>query len=115
MVLAACAGDDSGDAALFAADNAEPTNGGGDMSSGSPGTTIAAAAEETRDGDGTIGVNVEVADDRKVIRQAMLELQADDTREAFDRIVALAEAAVASSPTPLSTRFRVRTTNHLSS
>lgn len=58
------------------------------------GTTTAGATADDGVGDsGAIGVNLEVARDRKVIRQAQLQLEADDTRTAFDRIVALAEAA----------------------
>ena len=57
-------------------------------------TTAAGAAAEDGAGDsGAIGVNLEIAQDRKVIRQAQLQLEADDTRAAFDRIVALTEAA----------------------
>ena len=38
-------------------------------------------------------VDLEIAQDRKVIRQAQLQLEADDTRAALDRIIALGEAA----------------------
>jgi hypothetical protein len=58
------------------------------------GTTSAGATLDDGIGDGgAIGVNLEAARDRKVIRQAQLQLEADDTRAAFDRIVALTEAA----------------------
>ena len=56
-------------------------------------TTAAGAEAAPRPGDGAIAVDLEVAQDRKVIRQAQLQLEADDTRAAIDRIIALAEAA----------------------
>ncbi len=54
----------------------------------------AAQEDEARDvSDEESVVEVAVVSDRKVIRQASLTLQADDTRAAFDRIVQLTEAA----------------------
>jgi hypothetical protein len=57
-------------------------------------TTFAA---EAADGDGggeeAVAVDIELAQDRKVIRNADLQLEADDTRAALDRIVTLVEAA----------------------
>ena len=89
-VLAACGGDTGGEG-----DSAEPVRGNGqDGLAVSPDTTSAAAEEGSGDDQGgTIGVNLEVPQDRKVIRQASLELQADNTRKAFDRIVVLTESA----------------------
>lgn len=46
-----------------------------------------------RDGDGGFDLNLQILDERKVIRQARLELHADDTRAAYDEIVRLAENA----------------------
>ncbi|HEX2405018.1 MAG TPA: DUF4349 domain-containing protein, partial [Acidimicrobiia bacterium] len=56
-------------------------------------TVTTPGAEEAPSGDGAIAVDLEVAQDRKVIRQAQLQLEADDTRAALDRIIALSEAA----------------------
>ena len=91
MVLAACGSGDSGeetDSAVPPVDNGE----GGFAAS--PDTTAAAAEDASgEDREGTIGINLEVSGDRKVIRQARLELQAYNTREAFDRFVVLTESA----------------------
>lgn len=46
-----------------------------------------------RDGDGGFDLTLQILDERKVIRQARLELHADDTRAAYDEIVRLAENA----------------------
>ena len=90
MVLAACgSGDSGGDN-----DSLAPVAGDGEGGfAASPDTTSAAEEPIAEDRGGTIGVNLEVSQDRKVIRQARLELQADNTREAFDRIVELTESA----------------------
>ncbi len=66
-----------------------------DLGTGSPPTTAAMqqGATEDQDSPGTFDVAIEVGQDRKVIRQAHLELQADDTRAAYDRIVEIAESA----------------------
>ncbi|HVR79086.1 MAG TPA: DUF4349 domain-containing protein [Acidimicrobiia bacterium] len=91
MVLAACGSGDSGEET----DSAVPAGGIGEGGFAvSPDTTAAAAEDASaEDRGGTIGVNLEVSQDRQVIRQASLELQADNTREAFDRIVELTENA----------------------
>lgn len=91
MVLAACGSGDSGEET----DSAVPASGIGEGGLAvSPDTTTAAAEDASdEDRDGTIGVNLEVSQDRQVIRQASLELQSDNTREAFDRIVELTESA----------------------
>jgi hypothetical protein len=86
--LAACGGDTGGESVDL-------------LDAGAPGdaatVTTVAAGEEYRDaaadGEAVVGVDLDVAEDRKVIRQAQLQLQADDTRETFDRIVALVEGA----------------------
>jgi len=88
LTLAACGGD--------AGEEMLADLGGGDDATKAPVTT-AAAAEAYRNGaadgqEGAIGVNLDVTEDRKVIRQAQLQLQADDTRKAFERIVALVAA-----------------------
>ena len=64
--------------------------------------TTSAEAEEAAQGaagaaDGAIAVDIELARDRKVIRNAQLQLEADDTRAALDRIIALTEAYCRSS------------------
>lgn len=92
LVLAACAGDSAGQEETFN-EIGSGLAGGGEPASAASDTTTAAGEEAATDEDGTIGVNLDVSQDRKVIRQARLELQADDTRAAFDRIVTLAEAA----------------------
>lgn len=56
-------------------------------------TTAGAEGAPSAEGDGAIAVDLEIAQDRKVIRQAQLQLEADDTRAALDRIIALGEAA----------------------
>ena len=90
MVLAACASDDSAANTTVVAAGF----GGGETDFNDPAdTTIAGQEEPSTEDRGVIGVNLDVSQDRKVIRQARLELQADNTREAFDRIVELAETA----------------------
>ena len=89
VAVAACSGDGQA---------AETTSVGGaadrsEFASGEEGATTAAGAEAVPTGDGAIAVDLEVAQDRKVIRQAQLQLEADDTRAAIDRIIALAEAS----------------------
>jgi hypothetical protein len=84
ILLAACSAGDSGGDQLNAGDGVSP--------GAASATTAAAAREEMPTEEGAIGVEFDVTQDRKVIRQARLELQADDTRKAFDRIVALVEA-----------------------
>ncbi|HYJ24345.1 MAG TPA: DUF4349 domain-containing protein [Acidimicrobiia bacterium] len=89
VAIAACSGDDRA---------AETTSVGGaadrsEFASGEEGATTTAGAEAVPAGDGAIAVDLEVAQDRKVIRQAQLQLEADDTRAAIDRIISLAEAS----------------------
>ncbi len=91
IVLAACNGGGEGAETTFAGDRL--TDGGAFASGGEAATTTAAAEEAAPPGDGAIAVDLEVAQDRKVIRQAQLQLEADDTRAAIDRIIALAEAS----------------------
>jgi len=90
LVLAACAGQDVSE--TFS-EIGSGLDGGAEPADAATATTTAASEEAVDDEDGTIGVNLDVSQDRKVIREARLELQADDTRAAFDRIVELAEAA----------------------
>ncbi len=89
VVLAACnAGGEAADTTIatnFLAEEAQVP--------GAATATTSAGGEAVSDEDRAFTVNLEVAQDRKVIRQAQLELEADDTRAAFDRIVALAETA----------------------
>jgi hypothetical protein len=92
VVIAACSGSDQGASVTFA-DTAADQDELGERFAPEEGTaTTEAAAGGGSDGGG-IGVNLEVAQDRKVIRQAQMQLEADDTRAAFDRIIALTEAA----------------------
>jgi hypothetical protein len=51
-----------------------------------------ARAATTPEG-GVVELELAATEDRKVIRHAQLQLEADDTREAFDRIVTLVEAS----------------------
>lgn len=90
MVLAACASDDS---AANTTVGAAGFGGGEADFNDSADTTTSGQEEPSTEDRGVIGVNLDVSQDRKVIRQARLELQADNTREAFDRIVELAETA----------------------
>jgi hypothetical protein len=87
VVLAACNAGDAADITV-AADR---------FASGEETATTSAASEaptaETDGGEGAIAVELEIAQDRKVIRNAELQLQADDTRAALDRIIALTETA----------------------
>lgn len=83
MLLAACSGENAAESGDMLA-----------VDQGATATTVADAAEAPTEGDGGgIAVALEGADGRKVIRNAELQLEADDTRAAFDRIVAMAEAA----------------------
>lgn len=84
LALAACSGSDGA--------TVDFNEISGDVGEAASPTTVA-GEEEVPDEEGGIGVNLEIAQDRKVIRHAELQLQADDTRAAFDRIVALTEAA----------------------
>ena len=91
VAVAACSGADN--AAMTSV--AEEAN---FLSGGEAVATTEAGAEAPRegaagDGDGAIAVDIELAQDRKVIRNAELQLEADDTRAALDRIIALTEAA----------------------
>lgn len=89
LLLAACAGDSAGE--TFSEIGAG-LNGNGDVQSAASDTTVAAGEAPVDDGS-TVAVDLDLVSDRKVIRQASLTLQADDTRAAFDRIVELTEAA----------------------
>lgn len=91
LVLAACSAGGESEATFTEVSGG--VEGDPDAAFDTPGTTMAAAERAVADEEGAIGVNLEVSQDRRVIRQARLQLQADDTREAFDRIIALAEAA----------------------
>jgi hypothetical protein len=85
LALAACSG----------ADNAAvPVSGEGPVDEAAP-TTFAAGELAEGDGGGeqAVAVDIELAQNRKVIRNADLQIEADDTRAAIDRIVALVEAA----------------------
>jgi Domain of unknown function (DUF4349) len=84
VAIAACNGGGEAADTTFAAD--------GLMEQGATETTSAAEEAPTGEGEeGAIAVDLEVAQDRKVIRQAQLQLEADDTRAAIDRIIALGE------------------------
>jgi hypothetical protein len=85
LALAACSGGDEG--AMTVSDGAVPEE--------AEPTTFAAdeLAEGDSGGEQAVAVDIELAQDRKVIRNADLQLEADDTRAAIDRIVALVEAA----------------------
>ncbi|MGH8947902.1 MAG: DUF4349 domain-containing protein, partial [Acidimicrobiia bacterium] len=86
VIVAACSGD--GEAANTTSASMEFADGG---ESAAPGEGEESATTDS--GEGAIAVDLEVAQDRKVIRQAQLQLEADDTRAALDRIIALSEAA----------------------
>jgi hypothetical protein len=84
LALAACSG----------ADNASMTVPGEAPVDEAAQTTFAGEpAEGDGGGEQAVAVDIELAQDRKVIRNADLQLEADDTRAAIDRIVALVEAA----------------------
>lgn len=81
MLLAACAGEEAGDAddvTMRASDGAD---------SEATATTAAEAAEGQ-----TVALDQEPTDDRRVIRRASLELHASDTRAAFNEIVDMVES-----------------------
>jgi hypothetical protein len=92
VVIAACSGGE-GDSLTLGDASGEVSEEGAPVLAPDEAVTTVAAAEEDGDESRVIGVDLEVTQDRKVIRQAQLQLEADDTRAAFDRIVALAEAA----------------------
>lgn len=89
VLLAACSGGDGAD--LMQIGDGEVMEDRAVAPEAGSATTI--AADEVADGEGGIGVDLEVAQDRKVIRHASLQLEADDTRAAFEEIVALVEGA----------------------
>lgn len=90
LVLGACSdggADEATEVTIAASDTA------GD---GVDGEAMAPSEEEEAlygDGDGGFDLTLQVLDGRRVIRQARLELHADDTRAAYDDIVRLAENA----------------------
>ncbi len=90
IVLAACNGGGEASDTTFAGDRLTD---GAAFASGEEGATTTAGSETTAPVEGAIAVDLQVAQDRKVIRQAQLQLEADDTRAAIDRIIALAEAS----------------------
>ena len=84
LVLAACAGGDD--------QSAETASGGGvDFAGATTETTAAAAAEETIPGEEAAPGDLP-STQRQVIRAATLELEDQDTRGAFEEIVALVES-----------------------
>jgi hypothetical protein len=89
MAVAACSGDDEASdttAVGEVADRSEYASGDDTV------TTAGAEGAPPGEGEGAIAVDLEIAQDRKVIRQAQLQLEADDTRAALDRIIGLVEA-----------------------
>ncbi len=90
LLLAACAGDSAGE--TFSEIGAGLDGGGDGQAVAATDTTVAGAEAPAEDAD-AVAVDLDLVSDRKVIRQASLTLQADDTRAAFDRIVELTEAA----------------------
>jgi len=90
VAIAACNGGGEAADTTFAADGLAEQG----VSGGATETTSAAEeAPAGERGEGAIAVDLEVAQDRKVIRQAQLQLEADDTRAAIDRIIAFGEGA----------------------
>lgn len=89
VVIAACSGDGEASDTTSAGERADRS----EFASGDDTVTTAGTAEEAPPDEGAIAVDLEVAQDRKVIRQAQLQVEADDTRAALDRIIALSEAA----------------------
>jgi hypothetical protein len=81
--LVACSG---GEAAVTAVDELA-------VDGGEPAADPEAAPADDDGGQGAIAVDLEVAQDRKVIRHAELQLEADDTKAALERIITLTEAA----------------------
>jgi len=98
LILGACseATNDAGTDATLAA-SAAVTADGANRADGADGADGAMIPDEEealyRAGDGGFDLTLQIFDERKVIRQAHLELQADDTRAAYDEIVRLAETA----------------------
>ena len=88
LALAACSGADAGS-------DVAPASDGGEVAGGGVATTFAASeqAPEEERGSGAIAVDIGLVQDRRVVRNAQLQLEADDTRAALDRIIALTEAA----------------------
>ena len=83
LALAACSGADAGS-------DVAPASDGGEVAGGGVATTFAASeqAPEEERGSGAIAVDIGLAQDRRVVRNAQLQLEADDTRAALDRIIA---------------------------
>lgn len=76
VAIAACSGDDQAADTTSVGEAADRS----EFASGEQGATTTAGAQATTPpGDGAIAVDLEVAQDRKVIRQAQLQLEADDT------------------------------------
>jgi hypothetical protein len=87
LILAACSGGESADMTVA------EEGAGLEAFDAATGTTSAAAEAPAGEGGGAIAVDIELAQDRMVIRNAQLQLEADDTRAALDRITSLTEAA----------------------
>jgi hypothetical protein len=90
LALAACSGSDDGGSGVTQAFDG-PIAPVEDMAA----TTSDAeeASEGDQAGQEAVTVDIATAQDRRVIRNADLQLEADDTRAALDRIVALTESA----------------------
>ncbi|MGC2239949.1 MAG: DUF4349 domain-containing protein [Acidimicrobiia bacterium] len=84
VMLAACAGQSTSTFSEI---------GSGLSAGATSGPVEADMRSETTSASGELDVAIDVNQDRKVIRQAHLDLQADDTRDAYDRIVKIAETA----------------------
>jgi hypothetical protein len=86
LLLAACSGEET------AANLSEIGDGLAAEKAAAAQDVDEARAATTPEG-GVVELELAATEDRKVIRHAQLQLEADDTREAFDRIVTLVEAS----------------------
>lgn len=93
LALAACSG--GGDAATYSEIGSGLDGGGGEtFYDGDDAVGEPEAPEEDRVvASGAVNLDIAVSSDRKVIRNVSLQLAADDTRDAYERIVAIAEGA----------------------
>jgi hypothetical protein len=92
LALAACSGGEASDVTV-AGEGAGL--GAFDARTGSTDAAPAEAPSEGAEtsGDGAIAVDIELAQNRMVVRNAQLQLEADDTRAALESIISLTEGA----------------------
>lgn len=97
LILAACGGDSAVE--TFSEIGSGLSSGGTDGAYEDGATDVTTAPSSAIDEEGTktasnrLNLDIAVSDDRKVIRNASLQLEADDTRGTYDEIIRITESA----------------------